>query len=587
MAMTVDNCAAHQEEMNMMEVCCKPILPADIEDRLSQQQDERDHLSDDERLQLEHHWALEALRQLAEGVRIVTRQMKQQHILVDDNDSVASAESTAPLRSRTFSSETVSVCSVLTEDDRRLHDLVASHTLELGADLLGLSQAAQMVNEHARLASHEASLLTDTMSVVEKTADEALGRAQKAETVTKRVSRENATLQQQLDQLKVDRKVLAREVKALRKENSSLKQFQQDYQRQETLLALEQHVRGALVVHEEQLAIAKRNTAVSVNQEEDSVEEVAAIAAPDQSKTGTDTFVQVSKTESSAPKAASDAKKNEAPVSTAPKKREPTKHAMRPVSAFGGAGSLASMSAYSYKFNRPKQPLKLSKKTNEAKISLETPTGASTAATENLTPESNAFSAADDASDKENDTKAQPAVPIAKSAKQLRDDAIARHRANQVLINPTKQQQQQSSGRNIVGDLAMASSTFTSFFSSRPSAKVAATDARPHILNLNDGGTTKTSQKNQHGLTIDSSQVPLSTVTLNASTLLSPFAEDSPVAAAANDRYVAIEMELKCDEQVLRSLSLPDDEDSVIMVHAPDLTTTRLEARPTAVRAEQ
>ena len=529
--MTTDYCSQEEEDNMIAEVCCmKPIMMAAAQ----QHHDEVHLLSDYEILQLEHCRALEALRQLAEGVCIITRQMKQQHFS-DDNDSVASGASdgTQPLRTRSYSSGTVvSVCSVLSEDDIRLNGLSQSLEGIVGADLLGLSQAAQMLNEHARLASHEASILTDDITIATRTVDSALERSIKAEKAVMRLYRENINLQNQLDNLMIERKVLAREIKSMRKENITLKQFQQDCKRQEMMLALEQHVRGALIVHEQQLATANRNKQIEF---QDQTEEAAAAAAaaaekadtaPEETQPNQSTKLPETQTEPRSVNEVDDASNKMAReldnVATS-KKQEQPKPATHSL-GFGGAG----LAGYGYKFNRPKQPLQLFKKSSEAKTFVETPTAA-TVATEKSTPTNNA---PDDTisvtSDKEN----------------------SRKEPNALLS---------SSKRKIIGDLSMASSTFTSFFSSR-SAKVAITAPRRQCLDLQS--ITAEAAQSTALLTVNTTQVPPSVTMHHATpTLLSPFAEDSPVAAAAS-RHVDFVV-AKCDEQVLRSLSLPQEESPV------------------------
>lgn len=475
-------------------------------------------ISEYEQLEQEHRATLEALRLLAEGVRIVTRQMKQYQNYHDDNDSVASgtSDATPMLRCRTFSNGTVSVCSVVSDDDKRVDDLSYSLDGVVGADLLGLSQAAQMVNEHARLASQEASMLTDDMAHAALAAHEAQERAIKAEKAAMRLHRENVALQQQLDQLLIERKVLAKEIKSMRRENAELKKYEQDSKRQEMMLALEQHVRGALLVHEKQLAAANRNKRAESWDYADVVPTDKAEASDDAPEIGATPETQAE------PPAAF--------VVIAPPAEKPKSRfvATRSV-GFGGAG----LAGYGYKFNRPKLPSLVTKAANTIEEVMETPTSA-TVATEQTTPD---VSAPDENGNKE---------------------------------NVSKEMRFSRAGRNIMGELTSASSTFSNFFTSL-GTKESAGEPEPAAVGQSWLSRELESANAAH-LTIDC-RVPPSVV-MDAPSIPSPFADDSPIAAAAasssaaastnnRHRHAAAERLIECDEKVLRSLSMPEEEPQI------------------------
>lgn len=524
------------EVMNITEVCCKPIMTAHHDDEGAAAASK---LSDYEVLQLEHQNALEALRQLAEGVRIVTRQMKQQH--ADDNDSVATSSTidtatTTPTRTRTYSGDSNSVLSsVVSEDDRRLNDL--SHTLEgvIGADLLGLSQAAQMVNEHARLASQEASVLTDDMADAGQTAEEALERAVKAEKAVTILHREKKNLQKQLESKRVERRVLAKEVKVLRKENTTLKQLQQDYERQDVLLALEQHVRGALEVHEQQLAMANtRNLAdkEDVAAEESSKPENTVTTAEEpiaEEDTAAEEPAELSINETPAPDSA--VTKEEQPAGSVNEQEKPleaefvdvdetdAKSAMlESINTESSKGRNVGFAGAALGFvNKKKKSLQVAtqKLTLVPQISLESPT-ASTVATEISTPPKD----------------------VEPSNKNIQENVDKKHHSRELSGG--------GGGGYFMGELTSATSTFANFFASAGPERVYRAPAirkpaKVHVMPVN-----------KRQLSVD---VPPSVTTSSSPSLLSPIApEDSPMAAAARH------MDLPCDEQVLRSLSLPQQD---------------------------
>jgi len=228
---------------------------------------------------------MDALIQLAEGVRIVTRQMKQQqkyspeeynydHSIETNFEEEEEEELTTelpPLRSRTFSSSETTTASfsssiLPSDDDKQLNDITQSlDGTGFGADLVGLSLTANMINERVRLATNEASILTEDMTSANRTTNDALDQSQKAIQTAKKKYKENKRLKSQLEYLKLERKVLCREVKTLRKENNYLKNLEHESKRQEILLALEQHIHGALQIHEQQLLPISKSNCTSQN----------------------------------------------------------------------------------------------------------------------------------------------------------------------------------------------------------------------------------------------------------------------------------------------------------------------------------
>ena len=246
--------------------------------------------------------AYESLRRLAEGVRLVARQMRTSSTTTttpsaasaagtDDIHTAASSSlisattqdslptttasttstTTSPHRGRAYSGSTCGSFGtmmttmmtttkddtnnnnhkdVVDDNDRKIADLSERLDGSLGADLLGLSHAANMVHQHAQLASQEASWLTDDMAEATRVAADASIRAAKAEAALRKVYKEKRSMKQQLQRLRTERKVLVKEVKTLRQENKALWEYQHDTERQEMMLALEHHVAGALIAHE-------------------------------------------------------------------------------------------------------------------------------------------------------------------------------------------------------------------------------------------------------------------------------------------------------------------------------------------------
>ena len=195
--------------------------------------------------------ALDALRQLSEGIRIITRQMKNSHEefqLQETSEEEKQDGSLECFRARSWS-DSCSLQSCTSDDERRLSDLSRQLEGTLGADLMGLSHAAQMLGENSRMVSHEASLLTQDVHLAQETCQEAKKRANKAESAVKILYTKQKRLIGELEKSKKERGVLKRQVVALLKENEDLKK------QNEVVRALELHVAGALHAHERQLAL--------------------------------------------------------------------------------------------------------------------------------------------------------------------------------------------------------------------------------------------------------------------------------------------------------------------------------------------
>jgi hypothetical protein len=109
---------------------------------------------------------------------------------------------------------------------------------------MGLSHAAQRLGESSRMASDEASLLMRDVRVAQETCEEAQQRANKAESAVKILYKKQKALIGELEKAKNERNVMKRQVKALLKEKSVLKETT------EAVRVLELHVVSALKAHE-------------------------------------------------------------------------------------------------------------------------------------------------------------------------------------------------------------------------------------------------------------------------------------------------------------------------------------------------
>ena len=185
-----------------------------------------------------HQETLKCLLDLSEGVRIVTKQMKRQENSSEEQNND---------RSRTCSSSTRS-SSYASEDDRRLSDLTSSS--RIGADLMTLSHTASVINVHAQLSWEDASVLTKDITELHATAFQQTQRALKAEKGLRKLCKVTHDMNQQIDVMKVEKKVLVKEVRLLRKSIAAYEAMKKEDTRNNTLSALEIYVAGILQFHE-------------------------------------------------------------------------------------------------------------------------------------------------------------------------------------------------------------------------------------------------------------------------------------------------------------------------------------------------
>jgi hypothetical protein len=186
---------------------------------------------------------LQAFLQFAEGVRIITRHMQtvpeapsQEEEHGDGKEEKSSAGDDQsnvppPLLLQQLESMVANTC---------LHGTV------FGTDLLRLWDAAHHVRDFARLVSEESSVSTKDLATAQEAATKALHRAERAEIAARNLHQQNKHLQKQVHLLTTERRLLIQEVKTLRHHAATARKM--DMER-----LLQQHIVGALLVHEEQL----------------------------------------------------------------------------------------------------------------------------------------------------------------------------------------------------------------------------------------------------------------------------------------------------------------------------------------------
>jgi len=166
--------------------------------------------------------ALMALENLTKGIQAVKR-ILEQRIDSDDYDNLGCA------------------CE---SSDAKLVSILSDKLLGIpGSELLGLLNAAQMAKGHARLRVEDESSAIQDLHHANELSRTLNDRADKAERRNLRLTAEKKLLVKEVRYLLGDRRLLIKEVKSLHKMTQSTKQFD-DWR------LLDEHVRGAVTVHE-------------------------------------------------------------------------------------------------------------------------------------------------------------------------------------------------------------------------------------------------------------------------------------------------------------------------------------------------
>jgi len=179
--------------------------------------------------------------------------MSDDHTVATDCDTVISEEEEGSSsvmvnhRSRTFSA-----AASVDHTDIRLCEITDQLTRSQTADLLTLQNAASMLQEHARLVSQEASLAVHDAVQAQRSTDDWKRRAVRAEDQCAALRDENHTLTLQNEKLTIERRVLIKEVRKLRKADSTKQDYWKHY---------ESYVKGAMNLHELQLKKKSHDTA--------------------------------------------------------------------------------------------------------------------------------------------------------------------------------------------------------------------------------------------------------------------------------------------------------------------------------------
>ena len=170
---------------------------------------------------------------LRQGVRLLAQHMKQ----ADRQDDPEGAEDS--VRSRLNSTDSTSL-------DPRFEQVTTQLAPGGASDLMALQNAASMLQEHAYLASAEANVSVEDTVQAQAAEQEWRRRALRAESKCLQYRKERKVLRSAVEKMSSERKVLIKEVRALRQHVSTQK-------KDSMWMQLEQYVAGALSFHENQL----------------------------------------------------------------------------------------------------------------------------------------------------------------------------------------------------------------------------------------------------------------------------------------------------------------------------------------------
>lgn len=242
-----------------------------------------------------------ALELMSKGVHLLTLQLKQADLEKnhdydedDDNETVqtesvssheqdsfvaasgGSSSTTTSNRSRTWSNQSAATLNNVQWQELTDELVVCgghydgNNNATAAADLLGLQNAAHMILQHAHLQGHEAVVVVRDAQVAQSQAARYKQRAVQAEQENCQMSRHNKALQQTVEKLRAERRVLVKEVRSLRKELSSTKS---DGMMQQ----LERYVVGALSIHEHHLKVKSEELKLERLEAEEQVEESVVV----------------------------------------------------------------------------------------------------------------------------------------------------------------------------------------------------------------------------------------------------------------------------------------------------------------------
>ena len=137
----------------------------------------------------------------------------------------------------TSSGEDTSIIKGVSEDLHQVYQLSDSLQGVLGSDFLALVNAADMLREHSRLAFQETSDVVADLRKAKLEAQSAIVTATHAAKEVQALSRTNSDLKSQVRKLRHEKRVLVKEIKAMREQAAEQ-------------LLMEQHVLKSLTVHE-------------------------------------------------------------------------------------------------------------------------------------------------------------------------------------------------------------------------------------------------------------------------------------------------------------------------------------------------
>lgn len=157
------------------------------------------------------------------------------------------------------SATSVSAKSYTTIDDHRLSELSSTLPGSVGTSLTALSNACAMLWEHSRLTVEDAESSTAEAREAKVEFANASDQLDHLREVASKLRRDNDRLRTKLSQTRQQRKHLAKEVRALLEEKSERVETEDRIDNWVLMRGLEEHVAGALKLHESHLLRGDRN----------------------------------------------------------------------------------------------------------------------------------------------------------------------------------------------------------------------------------------------------------------------------------------------------------------------------------------
>jgi hypothetical protein len=184
--------------------------------------------------------AREAMSDVMEAVKILSRQMRTRHLHALEPNGEGTQDINSTTKQETDSSsrnpgrvEDInsqgqmcrSVADYMNEDSKRLSELISSNSMlsSVGIDIMSLSHSCRMVEENSLYISQEASTSIRDIQALNESISTIQDRCSKVERCAKRLYKQNKRLKRIVKNNEVEKMLLVKEIKHLRQEKETRK----------------------------------------------------------------------------------------------------------------------------------------------------------------------------------------------------------------------------------------------------------------------------------------------------------------------------------------------------------------------------